>query len=111
MKHDIVPFTKRTVQMVFPQCTSHSHQRCEAHCQKCDIPVCIKCLLGSHKGHDVVDIADVIARKKEEIKRETEEIESSLIPKMQMLKRKFPNPRPATLILKKKQKIKEKYGT
>jgi hypothetical protein len=81
MKHDIVPFTKCTVQLVFPQCTSHSHQRCEAHCQKCDIPVCIKCLLGSHKGHDVVDIADVIAKMKENIKRETEVIESSLITK------------------------------
>ncbi|XP_056000075.1 uncharacterized protein LOC130048055 [Ostrea edulis] len=80
MKHDIVPFTKRTVQLVFPQCTSHSHQRCEGHCQQCDVPVCIKCLLGPrHKGHDVVDMADIISRKRENIKRETEEIESSII--------------------------------
>jgi hypothetical protein len=41
----------------------------------------MKCLLGSHKGHDVVDISDIISRKKENIKRETEEIESNLIPK------------------------------
>ena len=78
MKHDIVPFTKRTVQLVFPQCTSHSHQRCEGHCQQCDVPVCIKCLTGSHKGHDVVDTADIIARKRENIKRETEEIENRI---------------------------------
>ncbi|XP_048741974.2 tripartite motif-containing protein 3-like [Ostrea edulis] len=81
MKHDIVPFTKRTVQLVFPQCTSHSHQRCEGQCQQCDVPVCMKCVTGSHKGHDVVDMADIIARKRENIKRETEEIESSIIPK------------------------------
>ncbi|XP_056021525.1 uncharacterized protein LOC130046577 [Ostrea edulis] len=81
MKHDIVPFTKRTVQLVFPQCTSHSHQRCEAHCQQCDVPVCIKCVTGPHKGHDVVDMSDIIARKRENIKRETEEIESNIIPK------------------------------
>ncbi|XP_062622405.1 uncharacterized protein LOC134283894 [Saccostrea cucullata] len=76
MKHDIVPFTKRTVQLVFPQCTSHSHQKCEAHCQQCDGPVCIKCLSGPiHKGHDIVDMADIIAAKREKIKRETEKIE------------------------------------
>ncbi|XP_048729122.1 tripartite motif-containing protein 45-like [Ostrea edulis] len=75
VKHDIVPFTKRTVQMVFPQCTSHSHQRCEGHCQQCDVPVCIKCLLGPHKGHDAVDITDIIVKKKEKIKTEIEEME------------------------------------
>ncbi|XP_048740908.2 tripartite motif-containing protein 45-like isoform X1 [Ostrea edulis] len=81
MKHDIVPFTKRTVQLVFPQCTCHSHQRCEGHCQQCDVPVCFTCVLGQHQGHDVKAIADIIAGKKENIKRETEEIESSIIPK------------------------------
>ncbi|XP_061183335.1 uncharacterized protein LOC133191606 [Saccostrea echinata] len=76
MKHDIVPFTKRTVQLVFPQCTSHSHQRCEAHCQQCDAPVCLKCLTGpNHRGHEFDDMADIIVKKKEEIKRENEEIE------------------------------------
>ncbi|XP_048743801.2 tripartite motif-containing protein 45-like [Ostrea edulis] len=82
IKHDIVPFRKRTVQLVFPQCTSHSHQRCEGHCQQCDVPVCITCLLDSHKGHDVEAIADIIDRKRENIKRETDEIESSIIPKI-----------------------------
>ncbi|XP_062599779.1 E3 ubiquitin-protein ligase TRIM71-like [Saccostrea cucullata] len=76
MKHDIVPFTKRTVQLVFPQCTSHSHQRCEAHCQQCNVPVCIKCLTGpNHRGHEFDDMVDIIVRKKEEIDRENEEIE------------------------------------
>ncbi|XP_056020074.1 tripartite motif-containing protein 45-like [Ostrea edulis] len=82
MKHDIVPFTKRTVQLVFPQCTSHSHQRCEGHCQQCDVPVCMKCVMSSqHKGHDIVDMADIITAKKERIKRETEEIEGDIISK------------------------------
>ncbi|XP_061183060.1 tripartite motif-containing protein 3-like [Saccostrea echinata] len=78
MKHDIVPFTKRTMQLVFPQCTSHSHQRCEVHCQQCDVPVCIKCITGLHKGHDIVDMADIIATKREKIKKETEEIEANI---------------------------------
>jgi hypothetical protein len=32
----------------------------------------------SHKGHDIVDIADIIAHKKENIKRETENIEEMI---------------------------------
>ncbi|XP_061177730.1 tripartite motif-containing protein 2-like [Saccostrea echinata] len=75
MKHNIVPFTDCTVQLVFPQCTSHSHQRCETHCQQCDVPVCIKCLTGQHKGHDIVDTSDIVASKRGKIKEETEEIE------------------------------------
>ncbi|XP_062569815.1 uncharacterized protein LOC134231865 [Saccostrea cucullata] len=79
MKHDIVPFTKRTVQLVFPQCTSHSHQRCEAHCQQCDVPVCIKCLTGQHKGHVFEDMDKIIAMKREKIKQETGEIEGIIL--------------------------------
>ncbi|XP_062595065.1 E3 ubiquitin-protein ligase Midline-1-like [Saccostrea cucullata] len=79
MKHDIVPFTTRTVQLVFPQCTSHSHQRCEAHCQQCDVPVCIKCLTGQHKGHVFEDMDKIIALKREKIKQETEEIEGIIL--------------------------------
>ncbi|XP_048733401.2 E3 ubiquitin-protein ligase TRIM71-like [Ostrea edulis] len=80
LKHDIAPFTKRTVQPVFPQCTSHFHQRCEGHCQQCDVPVCMKCVMGpNHKGHDIVDMADSIVQKKETIKRETKEIEDIIL--------------------------------
>ncbi|XP_062569816.1 uncharacterized protein LOC134231866 [Saccostrea cucullata] len=79
MKHDIVPFTKRTVQLVFPQCTSHSHQRCEAHCQQCDVPVCIKCLTGQHKGHVFEDMDKIIAMKREKIKQETGQVEGIIL--------------------------------
>ncbi|XP_061169566.1 uncharacterized protein LOC133178929 [Saccostrea echinata] len=79
--HDIVPFMKRKIQLVFPECTSHPHQRCEGHCQQCDVPVCFKCLTGPHNKHDVTDMADIVAMTKEEIKKDTEEIADILIPK------------------------------
>ncbi|XP_055999941.1 uncharacterized protein LOC125656567 [Ostrea edulis] len=76
IKHDIVPFIKRTIELVFSQCTSHPNQRSEAHCKQCDVPVCIKCVVGPrHKGHDIEDMADIVAKKKEKIKKETEEME------------------------------------
>ncbi|XP_061179114.1 E3 ubiquitin-protein ligase TRIM71-like [Saccostrea echinata] len=81
LTHDIVPFKNRKLHLVFPECEFHPNQRCEVHCQKCDVPVCIKCFLGQHKGHDAVEISDIVHRKKQQIKREMEEIESVIIPK------------------------------
>lgn len=73
--HAVVLYTDRTVQLELPECLSHSHQRCEAHCQHCDVPVCMKCVTGRHKGHDIIDAADKAAKTKEDVKRETDRIE------------------------------------
>ncbi|XP_061179115.1 tripartite motif-containing protein 2-like [Saccostrea echinata] len=81
LTHDIVPFKNRKVQLIFPECEFHPNQRCEVHCQKCDVPVCIKCFLGQHKGHDAVEISEIVQGKKQQIRREMEEIESVIIPK------------------------------
>lgn len=48
--HNIVPFTDRTVQLDFLQCSTHPKQKCEAHCKICDVPVCIKCVANLHVG-------------------------------------------------------------
>ncbi|XP_061186406.1 uncharacterized protein LOC133194470 [Saccostrea echinata] len=56
---------------------------CEAYCQQCDGPVCIKCILGNHKGRDGVDLSNIVANKKEEIEKDTAEIETVIIPKCQ----------------------------
>ncbi|XP_056001768.1 E3 ubiquitin-protein ligase TRIM36-like [Ostrea edulis] len=75
--HDIVHFKDRKV--AFPECEFHSNQRCEAHCQQCDVPVCLKCILGPHNGHKVKDISEIFNDKKKTLGKETEEIESSII--------------------------------
>ncbi|XP_062572156.1 E3 ubiquitin-protein ligase TRIM71-like [Saccostrea cucullata] len=81
--HDIVPFKNRKIQLVFPECEFHPNQRCEVYCQKCDVPVCLKCLLGSHNGHNIKDMPENFNDKKKEIEEETQEIESTLIPMYQ----------------------------
>ncbi|XP_061186776.1 E3 ubiquitin-protein ligase TRIM45-like [Saccostrea echinata] len=81
LNHDIVPFKNRKIRLVFPKCEFHPHQRCEAHCQRCDIPVCIKCVITSHNGHNVKDIPRIFNNRKREIQKENHEIESSIIPK------------------------------
>ncbi|XP_062599613.1 E3 ubiquitin-protein ligase TRIM71-like, partial [Saccostrea cucullata] len=81
--HDIVPFKNRKIQLVFPECELHLNLRCEVHCQKCDVPVCLKCMLGTHNGHIIKDIPENFNDKKKEIEKETQEIESTIIPRYQ----------------------------
>lgn len=79
MSHDIVHFRNRRVQLVFTECEFHEGQRCEAQCQQCNIPICIKCCIGPHKNHDAVDIAELVERKKQEIQKDTDEIEEQIL--------------------------------
>ncbi|XP_048773734.2 E3 ubiquitin-protein ligase TRIM71-like [Ostrea edulis] len=78
-QHDIVYFKDRKIQLVFPECEFHSSQRCEAHCQQCDVPVCLKCILDSHNGHRYKDMSDIFNSKKKKLEKETKEIESIII--------------------------------
>jgi hypothetical protein len=78
-QHDIVHFKDR--KMAFPECKDHSKQRCEIYCEQCDVPVCTKCIIGPHKGHDAVELSEAIETKKQEIKKEIQEIESVIIPR------------------------------
>ncbi|XP_061186777.1 tripartite motif-containing protein 2-like [Saccostrea echinata] len=80
LEHHIVPFKNRKIQPVFPECEFHPNQRCEAYCHKCDVPVCIKCVITSHNGHSVRDMPNIFNDKKKEIQQETQEIETSVIP-------------------------------
>ncbi|XP_062579094.1 uncharacterized protein LOC134241017 [Saccostrea cucullata] len=77
--HDIVPIKERT-KLVLPDCEFHSNHRCEAQCQQCDVPVCIKCIIKSHNGHSITDMLKFFIGKKAEIREETQEIESSFLP-------------------------------
>ncbi|XP_062579927.1 uncharacterized protein LOC134241935 [Saccostrea cucullata] len=65
----------RRERLVFSSCASHPNQKCEGHCQQCDVPVCFRCLTGPHSGHTVKDMSEIVQQMKEEIKKETEEIE------------------------------------
>lgn len=69
----------------FPECTIHEGHRSEAQCQHCQIAICIKCCIGSHKNHDAVDLSELLEVKKQEIQKETDEIENKIIPKYQKL--------------------------
>lgn len=74
--HDIVPFID--IPVATPECKEHPGRSCEAHCQQCHIPVCIKCLCGPHQGHTAEDLT--YEKKLEDIQYETEQIQNKIIP-------------------------------
>lgn len=41
----------------YPKCRKHPTERCELHCEHCDIPICEQCISSTkHLGHIQVDI-------------------------------------------------------
>ncbi|XP_062583855.1 uncharacterized protein LOC134245599 [Saccostrea cucullata] len=80
-RHDIVHFTNRKIQPVFPECKCHPNQSCDAHCQQCNVNVCLKCILSSHNGHKIKEMLTIFNEKSREIEKENIEIESAIIPK------------------------------
>ena len=83
LSHDIVPFQHRKIRLVLPECEVHPGQRCEVHCQQCHTPVCVKCFTGNHKGHDIVELAEIVEQKKEIIRKEVQYTEANILPKYQ----------------------------
>ncbi|XP_061192766.1 uncharacterized protein LOC133200969 [Saccostrea echinata] len=55
-RHDIAPLKKRRRR----QCTLHPGHRCDAFCKDCQVHVCLSCLIGGHRLHDVEEYSVVI---------------------------------------------------
>ncbi|XP_022311387.2 uncharacterized protein LOC111116688 [Crassostrea virginica] len=89
--HEIVP--ERKIQLEFPEYREHSSQRREVSCKKCNIPVCVKCIVsGPHKGHDEEELENETHENKiQKIKFDTEELKSKIIPKYQIEDHKIGN--------------------
>uniref|UniRef100_A0A8W8M9P4 B box-type domain-containing protein n=1 Tax=Magallana gigas TaxID=29159 RepID=A0A8W8M9P4_MAGGI len=87
LKHDVVQFKDRKVQLVYEECGSHSGQRCEAHCSRCNIPICMFCVINNHNGHTIKPMKDVVTELKSEIQHETRDIESNLLPLYKEMKK------------------------
>lgn len=81
LSHEIVSSKNRKTHCVLPECKIHPGRRCEVQCQQCQIPICVRCCIGTHKNHDAVDLVELFEMKKQELQNYTDEIESKLIPK------------------------------
>lgn len=80
--HKVVPYQKQGTIPKSVKCQRHQTERCELHCQGCDLPVCNTCLLSnSHKRHTLTELKEVIRSKKEGIEKDFEEIQRITYPK------------------------------
>ncbi|XP_061175574.1 uncharacterized protein LOC133184500 [Saccostrea echinata] len=76
--HEIVKYKDMKFQLKFSNCKAHETEKCTVVCQNCDLPVCIKCLTGVHKGHDAVDFSEIIVAAKNRIEENTASVEKIL---------------------------------
>ncbi|XP_062579083.1 tripartite motif-containing protein 2-like [Saccostrea cucullata] len=81
-EHEVVGYTSRKeYSVVLPTCPTHEKKRCEMYCQNCQIQICIQCLMGLHKKHEFTEIHDILQEHKRQIISDTEELESTIVPK------------------------------
>ncbi|XP_052679936.1 uncharacterized protein LOC128160621 [Crassostrea angulata] len=81
-KHVIVPFQERRSTLIYPKCGTHTHKNCEFQCKDCNnIFVCSSCMASEQHGrHRFVEVAEVFKTKKDEIIKDTKELENHISP-------------------------------
>ncbi|KAK3108806.1 hypothetical protein FSP39_016175 [Pinctada imbricata] len=62
-------------------CTDHGYQAA-FHCERCDIPVCVKCVTGIHQCHKMVDLSEILQREKELLQNDINRIENDILPSL-----------------------------
>ncbi|XP_052676185.1 E3 ubiquitin-protein ligase Midline-1-like [Crassostrea angulata] len=82
-KHKIVPFKERRSTLVYPKCRTHPHKICDLLCKNCNnVFVCSSCTASEqHREHVFVDVTEVYKKKKNNIEKDTEELENLISPK------------------------------
>nr|XP_022299180.1 E3 ubiquitin-protein ligase TRIM71-like [Crassostrea virginica] len=79
--HYIVPFKQ---QGSIPKCPYHSTKLCLILCKDCNVPICVICSsFGEHVQHKKEDLLKVMAKKKELIRKDLQELQESIYPKYQ----------------------------
>ncbi|XP_078322021.1 E3 ubiquitin-protein ligase TRIM36-like isoform X1 [Crassostrea virginica] len=82
--HNVVSFKQHLVNSKYPQCLDHPTKQCELHCGRCDIPICLLCISsGEHEQHKKEDILKTLASKKELLRTDLQELETSIYPNFQ----------------------------
>ena len=84
-EHKIVPIKQRqSPSPEYSKCSKHTTKHCELFCELCDFPICVQCVSSKeHKGHEIIDILIKVKNKKEELKNDIQELESSIHSKYQ----------------------------
>ncbi|XP_062621124.1 uncharacterized protein LOC134282739 [Saccostrea cucullata] len=80
-RHQIVPFQQRKSTLIYPKCAKHPTKACELQSKECDIPICALCSASKqHEGHKFLVLEEVYNSKKNEIAKDTEELQDIISP-------------------------------
>lgn len=78
-EHNVVPLKMKGSTVL---CKEHSTKICELHCEQCNNPICALCVSSDkHEDHKKVHIWKKIENKKEELRKDLQELEHSILPK------------------------------
>ncbi|XP_062572585.1 E3 ubiquitin-protein ligase TRIM71-like [Saccostrea cucullata] len=81
-EHEVVGYTSRKKDtIVLPKCNAHEKKQCEMYCKDCKTPMCVQCLMDSHKKHEFTDIKIILQDHKQKLLSDTEELENTIVPK------------------------------
>ncbi|XP_062580670.1 E3 ubiquitin-protein ligase TRIM36-like [Saccostrea cucullata] len=80
--HDIFHLTSEKGEgMELLYCSEHTTKKLDCYCSPCQMPICIKCLMETHNGHTVENLATVYDIIKGGLEKEREKIDTFLLPK------------------------------
>lgn len=78
-EHNVVPLKLKGSTVL---CKEHSTKICELHCEKFNSPICALCVSSDkHVNHKKVEIWKEIENKKENLRKDLQELEHSILPK------------------------------
>ena len=92
-KHKIVPFHQRRSILIYPKCETHPEKVCEFQCRDCNVFLCFHCLASEqhNKEHKVSNLEEVFNKKRDQIKKDKEEINKQLLPACEDIKTELEN--------------------
>jgi hypothetical protein len=75
--HRVVPINEqdRNVMDSLVFCTVHKDEVIKFNCHQCEIPLCIKCKVLQHEGHDTEEVDDALKRLQQTLTENTDKIE------------------------------------
>ncbi|XP_061197716.1 E3 ubiquitin-protein ligase TRIM71-like [Saccostrea echinata] len=79
--HDVVLYSERRPASSPEPCIIHLDKMYDAYCPKCITPVCMKCVMEKHVGHELKDLRTAFQDKVEEIMEKMPACEENLIPR------------------------------
>lgn len=88
-EHNVAPLKMKGSTVL---CKKHYTKICELHCEQCHSPICSLCVSSDkHENHIKIDIWKKIKSKKEDLYKDLQELEKSLLPKYEVIASHIPD--------------------